>query len=55
MAEYRCRVKTCNRLLFRSDAERGRVEIACPARDCRVYQTVYLGGYQRAGGGNPAA
>lgn len=55
MSEYRCRVKTCHRLLFRSDAERGRVEIVCPARDCRTQQTVYLGGYQRAGGATTAA
>jgi len=40
--EHRC---ACGALLFRADAERGRLEIVC--HKCRKKQTVYLGGYQR--------
>ena len=40
MREYRCR--GCNRLLFRSPDQHGRVEIVCPDRRCRMYQTVLL-------------
>jgi hypothetical protein len=39
--EERC---ACGALLFRSDAERGRLEIVC--RKCGRKQTVYLGGYK---------
>jgi hypothetical protein len=41
MNEQRC---ACGALLFRSDAEHGRLEIVC--RKCGKRQTVYLGGYQ---------
>jgi phage FluMu protein Com len=40
MREYRCR--SCGRLLFRSPDQKGRVDIVCPDRRCRVMQTVFL-------------
>lgn len=42
MNEARC--PSCGALLFRSDAEHGRLEIVC--RKCGRKQTVYLGGYK---------
>jgi phage FluMu protein Com len=39
MVDVRCR--DCGKLLFRADA-RGRVEIVCPDRRCRRYQTKTL-------------
>lgn len=44
--DYSCR--KCRRLLFRSDAERGRIETVCPERTCKELQTVLLGGEQAA-------
>lgn len=46
LQEYRCKDPGCQRLLIRTDAEHGRVEVVCPR--CKIRQTVYLGGYQRA-------
>jgi uncharacterized Zn finger protein (UPF0148 family) len=40
--EARC--PSCGALLFRSDAEHGRLEIVC--RKCGRKHTVYLGGYK---------
>lgn len=42
MRDYRCR--KCGRLLFRSDAPRGRVQAICPDRRCRTAQVVDFGG-----------
>jgi hypothetical protein len=40
--EQRC---SCGALLFRQEAERGKIEIVC--HKCRKRQVVYLGGYQQ--------
>lgn len=37
MVEVRC--KDCGRLLFKADPAGGRVEIVCPDRRCKRYQT----------------
>ena len=37
MVEVRCR--DCGRLLFKADATAGRIEVVCPDRRCRRYQT----------------
>lgn len=44
MVDVRCR--DCNRLLFRIEADRARVEIVCPDRRCRRMQTKTLPGLQ---------
>ena len=41
MNTYRC--SACNRWLFASDAEHGRLQITCPDRRCRRSQLVKLG------------
>lgn len=40
MVEYRCR--KCHRLLFRAEAERGKVQVICPDRRCRTAQLIFL-------------
>jgi len=51
MREYRCR--SCGRLLFRSPDQKGRVEIVCPDRRCRLTQTVFLEPDERPAGLTP--
>jgi phage FluMu protein Com len=52
MRDYRCR--SCGRLLFRSPEPHGRVDIVCPERRCRVFQTVLLESEQKAAALTPA-
>lgn len=42
MVEVRC--KDCGRLLFKANASSGRIEIVCPDRRCKRYQTHDLPG-----------